>query len=57
MQHFSCVSPLRAVALNPKKLVILITGKLGKLICIAKTNSNTGLDAKILSTEAKLYFF
>jgi hypothetical protein len=33
-----------------KKLVILFTGKVDKLIFIAKANSNPGLDTKILGT-------
>ncbi|MBD2677719.1 MULTISPECIES: hypothetical protein [Nostoc] len=40
-----------------EKSVIAIANNVGKLIFIAKANSNPGLDAKISGTFAKLYFF
>nr|MDZ8007135.1 hypothetical protein [Nostoc sp. DedSLP05] len=40
-----------------KKSAIAIVNNVGKLIFIAKANSNPGLDAKISGTFAKLYFF
>jgi hypothetical protein len=36
--------------------VIAIAHKVGKLIRMAKTNSNPGLGAKILGAVVKLYF-
>ncbi len=43
--------------LRSEKSAIVITNKVGKLIFIAKANSNPGLDAKIFGTFLKLYFF